>query len=146
MSKIRFSVALSFPGEYRDFIRKVYNELIKLPIQGEVFFDERYEAEIAGFDADTILQKIYHDQAEMIVVFLCKEYEQKEWCCNVEWRAIRDLIKKRLGNRVLPLRFDSSEIPGIYSIDICPDISKRTPKKTAELIFERLKIIQGSIN
>ena len=140
----RFAVALSFPGEKRDDVRKVDQALSKLlKPEEKIFFDERFEHEIAGFDADTVLQKIYHDQSELIVVFLCKEYEQKEWCCNVEWRAIRDLIKKRRGPSVLPLRFDTAEIPGVYSIDIIPDISNRSPEETAQLILDRLQFLRG---
>jgi len=107
-----------------------------------VFFDERYLAEIAGFDADTILQKFYHDESELVVVFFSKGYAESEWCCNVEWRAIRDLIKKRRGYSILPLRFDDTEIPGVYSIDIVPYIGDRSPQQVAELIEERLNVLR----
>ena len=142
----RFAVAFSFPGEYRDYVQQVDKALSKWLKPEKVFYDDRFLAEIAGFDADTLLQTVYHDQSELIVVFLCREYEQKEWCCNVEWRAIRDLIKKRTvqnRNSILPLRFDKSEIPGVYSIDIVPNISTRTPQQTAELIWQRLQILRG---
>lgn len=138
----RFSVAISFPGEKREYVRLVDEALTKLYKPDEVFFDERFEALIAGFDAELVLQNIYHEQAELIVLFLCKEYEQKEWCCNVEWRAIRDLIKKRRGRSILPLRFDNTDIPGIFSIDICPYINNRTPEQIAKLIYDRLTILR----
>ena len=38
----------------------------------------------------------------LIVVVLCADYQQKEWC-HLEWRAIRDLIKKR-HDRIMFLR------------------------------------------
>lgn len=141
----RFHVAFSFPGEKRDYVREVNNALRKKRglSQAKIFFDECHEAEIAGLDADILLQEIYHEQSELIVIFLCKEYEQKEWCCNVEWRAIRDLIKKRRRKSILLLSFDRTQISGVFSIDIVPDIGNRTPKDTANLIFDRLKYIRG---
>ena len=145
MSEKRFSVALSFPGQYRDYVKKVDAELMKLFALDKVFFDERYEAEIVGLDSDTVLQKIYHDYSDLVVVFLCKEYLEKDWCNNVECRAIRDRIKKGQGRWILPLRFDFTEIEGFFSIDICPDISKREPKDTAKLIYDRFRVIKGNI-
>lgn len=143
ISNKRFSVALSFPGEYRRYVKKVDAELIKLFLPEKVFFDERYEPEIIGLDSDKVLQEIYHDKSDMVVVFLCKEYKEKEWCNNVECRAIRDRIKKGQGKYILPLRFDFTDIEGFFSIDISPDISKRDPKDVAELIYKRYKVIMN---
>src|SRR5690348_16634202 len=94
MSTKRFQVALSFPGEYREFVKQVADCLTASLEEKNVFYDRYYEAELARPDLDTYLQAIYHDQSELIVVFLCHEYEQKEWC-GLEWRAIRDLLKQK---------------------------------------------------
>ena len=94
--KYRFAVALSFPGQHREYVRRVDAELCKLLKPEQVFFDERFEAELLGFRRDIYLQEIYHDRSELIVVFLCKEYARSEWC-GLEWDGVRDLIKKRRG-------------------------------------------------
>jgi len=141
---IKFAVALSFPGEYRDYVRQVSEALSEALEHEKVFFDECYEHIIAGIDGDTVLQRIYHDQSEMIVVFLCKEYKQKEWCCNVEWRAIRDLIKTSNRMNILLLKFDDVDIPGVYSIDIVPYINNRTPQDISQLILTRLQYIRDN--
>ena len=88
----RFEIALSFPGEYRDFVKAVADKLSGEVGRERVFYDAYYEAELARPNMDTYLQKLYHDQTELIVVFLCAEYEQKEWC-GLEWRAVRDLLR-----------------------------------------------------
>ena len=138
----RFAVAVSFPGEHRDRVREI-ESLVRARLVGcEVFFDERYEHEIAGFEADLVLQRIYHDESELVVLFFCKEYQQKEWCCKVEWRAIRDLIKKRRGRSLLPLRFDMADVEGVFSTDICPDVSKRSADEIADLIVRRLELVR----
>jgi hypothetical protein len=81
------------------------------------------------------LQKIYHDESDLVAVFLCKDYDHKEWC-GLEWRAIRDLVKKRERSSVMPFRFDDTEIPGLFSIDGYISVGSRA----VTLILERLKV------
>ena len=140
LSERKFQVALSFPGEKREFVAEVATRLRDSGI--EVFYDQFYEAELARPDLDVLLQRIYHDNAELIVVFLCEEYERKEWC-GLEWRALRDLIKRRRGHSIMPMRFDLTEVPGLFSIDGYVELHQRTPREAAELVRVRLLDLQG---
>lgn len=88
------------------------------------------------------LQRLYHDESELIAVFLCADYERKEWC-GLEWRAIRDLIKKRLSSTVMLLRFDNTEIPGLFSTDGYVWIADQSPQEIANLILERMESNAG---
>ncbi|MFZ2404183.1 MAG: TIR domain-containing protein, partial [Methylobacter sp.] len=133
----RFQVALSFPGEQRDYVAEVAQHLAEKLGQDQVFYDQWYQAELARPNLDTHLQTIYHDDSQLIVPFLCADYERKEWC-GLEWRAIRDLIKKRNDGDIMPLRFDGTHIPGLFSIDGYIDLQKHNPKQTADLILQRL--------
>ena len=135
--KKRFRVALSFPGERRAFVEQVASHLADSVGRERVLYDKYHEAEFIRIDLDTHLQKLYHEQSELIAVFLCAEYEQKEWC-GLEWRAIRDLIKRRQASIVMPFRFDNTEIPGLFSTDGYVSIGDRTPHDIAKLILERL--------
>jgi hypothetical protein len=54
----RFAVALSFPGEHRRFVRNVALKLAEELRRERVFFDEWYEAEIRGSDADLKLKRV----------------------------------------------------------------------------------------
>ncbi len=132
----RFQIALSFPGEHRDFVEKVADLVAEKTGRDHVLYDRYYEAEFARPDLDTYLQRLYHDESELIAVFLCAEYEAKEWC-GLEWRAIRDLIKKRQTADVMPFRFDSTEVQGLFSIDGYVWIGERSPEEAAKLILER---------
>lgn len=134
----RFSVALSFPGERRDFVKSVADNLSKRIGKDQVFYDEYYRDELIRLNLDTYLQEIYHDQAELIVVFLCQEYEDKEWC-GLELRAIRDLIKQKKDSSIMPIRFDDAEIPGFFSIDGYLNAAKLSPDEVTEHIFKRIK-------
>jgi hypothetical protein len=141
MTNKRFKVALSFPGEQRDYVLQVA-ELLASELGGEhtVFYDNWYEEELAISNLDIRLQKIYHDDAQLIVTFLCADYKRKEWC-GLEWRAIRDLIKKRKDDDMMFLRFDNADISGLFSIDGYIDLRNRSPEETVELIIKRLKRI-----
>lgn len=133
----RFHVALSFPGERRAYVAEVAEHLAKALGRERVLYDAWYQAEFARTDLDTYLQALYHDESDLIAVFLCPDYERKDWC-RLEWRAVKDLIKRRQGAAVMPLRFDSTEIPGLFSTDGYVWVGdSRDPAEVAELIVQR---------
>lgn len=133
----RFQVALSFPGEKRDYVRQVAELLSQSLSRNAIFYDEWYEAELARISLNNYLQDIYYQNAGLVVPFLCKEYESKQWC-GLEWHAIQAIIKEREGDGIMPLRFDDTKIPGLFSHDGYIDLRKRTPLQTANLILDRI--------
>jgi len=139
----RFHIALSFPGEQRPFVKQVAEHLAERIGRERVLYDAYYEAELARPDLDTYLQRLYHDESELIAVFLCADYERKDWC-GLEWRVVRDLIKRRRSSDIMPLRFDATEIPGLFSIDGYAWIGDgRSAESVADLILQRWEIEAG---
>lgn len=134
MTKKRFQVALSFPGEQRSYVLEVAQLLTNRLGEHAVFYDDWYKHELARPNLDTYLQRIYHQETQLLVPFLCADYEKKEWC-GLEWRAIRDLIKQnyRQDEDIMPLRFDDTQIDGYI------DLRMHTPEQISELIIKRLK-------
>src|SRR5580693_891011 len=112
----RFLVGLSFPGENREFVAEIAGRLAAEVGRERVLYDKFYEAEFAQPNLDTLLQRLYHDESELIVVFLSGDYERKEWP-GLEWRAIRDLIKKKHTSSVMLIRLDHADVAGVFSID-----------------------------
>jgi hypothetical protein len=141
----KFKVALSFPGEKRNYVERVAEFLSNLIGKDYLFYDLYYQAELARPNLDLLLQKIYHDNSDLVVIFLCEDYETKEWC-GLEWRAIRDLIKKKQDDKIMFMRFDSTEIKGTYSIDGYIDLIKILPEDCATLIFDRVSWISSELN
>ena len=137
MSTKRFQVALSFPGEQRAYVAQVANALAERLGREQVFYDEWYTAELARPNLNKYLQDLYHQQAELIVPFLCADYERKEWC-GLELRAILDLLKQRQDQAIMPLRFDDSSVDGFLSIDGYIDLRQYTPEQTAAFILQRI--------
>lgn len=140
MSK-RFRVALSYPGEHRSFVAVVAADLAGQLTVEKVFYDRNFVAELARPNLDTYLQQIYQHDAALIVIFLCQDYERKEWC-HLEWRVVRELIKQRRDDEVMFVRVGDGEIPGLLSIDGYIDARERTPTEVAKEILRRLQRIE----
>jgi len=112
----RFRIALSFPGEYRDnVISSIAERLAKKFGREKILYDLFHQAEFARRDLDIYLQNLYRNESDLIVVFLCKDYDLKPWC-GVEWRAIRDLTNNKADrDRVMLIQVGDGEVEGILS-------------------------------
>ena len=136
----RFRVALSFPGEHRSFVKQVAEHLSDAVGREQVLYDKFYEAEFARIDLDVYLPRLYREQSELIVIFLCPEYPTKRWC-QLELRHIRQLIATIDAGRIMLLSFgwpgDLSEL-GILPGDGYVNIADRPASEIAGLILQRL--------
>jgi TIR domain-containing protein len=139
----RFRISLSFPGEHRDFVCKAAERLASAVGRKRVLYDHWHEAEFARPRLAEYLPDLYHNESELVAVFLSAEYQSKEWC-GLEWDAILDLKKKREDDAIMLLRFDDTEIPGLYSTDGHVWIGSRSPEKIADLILEHLQFNMGA--
>jgi hypothetical protein len=136
---INFKVALSFPGEKRAYVSKVVERLRQALGVDTVFYDYDFQSQLARPNLDTLLQRIYKDNSELVVVFLCAEYAEKEWC-GLEWRAIRDIIKIKDSERIMFVRFDDANVDDVFSIDGYIDGNRYGPAEVANFILERLTL------
>jgi hypothetical protein len=109
----RFTIALSFPGEYRPFAEKVADNLADAVTKARVLYDKYCEAEFARLDLDTYLPNLYRSESELVVIFLCPEYKEKRWC-NLEWRFIKQLIATIDQDRIMLVSFERTGRPGGY--------------------------------
>lgn len=137
IDSMRFRVALSFPGEHRAYVEEVALLLREKIGTDGVFYDNFYQPHLARPNLDTLLQRIYHDNSDLVVIFLCADYERKQWC-GLEWRAIRDLIKQTEDDKLMFLRFDDASISGLFGIDGYIDVSKLQPIETVKAILDRI--------
>jgi len=144
-SRRRFEVALSFPGEHREYIKKVAAHLATKFGEERVLYDHYHDAEFARLDLNIYLPALYRKNSELIVIFLCPEYVAKHWC-KLEWRHIRELIATVDAKRIMLLSFgnpgDLSDI-GILGGDGYINILPLATLTTAEKILKRIGINQG---
>ena len=139
VEEVRFKVALSFPGEKREYVNEVAKELKKRLPKESVFYDGDFTAQLARPNLDTLLQQIYGKNSDLVVVFLCSEYEKKQWC-GLEWRAIREIIKGKGDHALMFLRFDNAVVTGSFSLDGYVDLNKHSPLEAAGFILERVRL------
>ncbi len=143
----RFAIALSFPGEHRDFVEEIADRLAAAFTRERVLYDEYHDAEFARPDLDIYLPNLYRTQSELIVLFLCPEYATKRWC-GLECRFIRQLIGTPDAKRIMFLSFgktgDYSEF-GILGGDGFIELTDLTAQTVTEKIFKRLRLNQGIV-
>jgi hypothetical protein len=139
VEEMRFKVALSFPGEKREYVAAVAAEVKKRLGPGHVFYDKDFTAQLARPNLDTLLQRIYLNNSELVVVFLCEDYEGKQWC-GLEWRAIRNIIKNKNDHAIMFMRFDGADVSGAFSIDGYVDLEEYSPVQAARMIVERVRL------
>ncbi len=134
----RFRVALSFPGEYKNRVSNIAEELARELGKDRVLYYPWYAAEFNRVNLDTYLGQLYQRESDLIACFHCKEYNEKEWC-GLEWRACRALLKKRQDDALMFFKLDDDEIPGIYEIDGYQDIRDIADFDVAAAILSRLE-------
>lgn len=137
LKDLRFKVAVSFSGEKRRYVSRVVDALRGPLGKDSIFYDFDYKSQLARPNLDTLLQHIYREQSELIVVFLCAAYAEKQWC-GLEWRAVRDIIKLKRDEGVMFVRFDDAPIDGVLSIDGYIDGASSSPKQVADFIITRV--------
>lgn len=140
IDEIQFKVALSFPGEQRQYVAEVANRLRAQLGDDAVFYDYDYQSQLARPNLDLLLQDIFGNRSELIVVFLCASYQSRTWC-GLEWRSIRTLIAEKQDARLMLVRFDDNKVDGLLSIDGYLDARKISPIQVANLVVERLRAI-----
>jgi TIR domain len=141
VEEMRFKVALSFPGEKREYVAAVAAELKKRLGRGTVFYDKDFEAQLARPNLDFLLQRIYLNNSDLVVVFLCSEYEEKRWC-GIEWHAIRNITKNKNDHALMFMRFDQAEVTGVLPNDGYVNLAERAPIEAARMIVERVRLSQ----
>jgi TIR domain len=133
----RFRVALSFPGEHRERVEKIAEALRQRLGNEKVLYDKWYGPEFARPNLDLYLSKLYHDDSDLIAIFLSKEYGEKEWT-NEESRVWRDIRHHKDDGRLMYLRFDEAAVPGVYAIDGYLGIREMDDAQVAAAILTRL--------
>lgn len=142
LQDLHFKVAVSFPGEKRSYVSRIV-DVLRGPLGNDaIFYDFDYQAQLARPNLDILLQRIYRDQSDLIVVFLCADYAAKQWC-GLEWRAVRDIIKSKQDERVMFVKLDDANIEGLFSIDGFIDGRSHSAKQIAEFIVTRIGELEG---
>lgn len=130
-----YDIVLSFAGEQTAYVEEVANIVRGFGIR--VFYDDYERASLWGKDLYEHLDYIYQRAAEYCVQFVSVDYAKKVWTTHerksAQARAIQDSSEY-----ILPVRFDSTEIPGLRSTVGYIEASSVTPAELAQLIKTKL--------
>ena len=130
-----FDVALSFAGEDRKYVDEVAEQLRDLGVT--VFYDRFEEVALWGSDLSEHLGEVYSKDSRFVVMFLSKAYANKAWPKHEKQHALGRQISTG-EQRILPVRFDDTEIPGLPPTLGYLDLRVLSPVKLAELIRQKL--------
>jgi hypothetical protein len=105
-----WDVALSFAGEHRD---KAESLKSVLNARGyTVFYDFDHQHKLWGQNLREKLKDVYANEAEFMVIFLSKEYPEKDWTL-FEFEIGKDSRNKRTKEYLLPIKVDDVLVVGL---------------------------------
>lgn len=145
VSRHEFDVGVSFPGESRTLVKAVVSLLDRSLGANAVFYDEKYQSQLARPSLDTLLQDIYLNRCRLNVVFVGSQYQERTWC-GVEFRAIRNIIAKRDHQRVMYIRTDDGEVDGVFPIDGYIDARAFSADRIASFVAERVHLLRQQVS
>jgi hypothetical protein len=136
-----YDVALSFAGEDRAYVEAVARTLVSIGVS--VFYDRFEQVNLWGKDLADHLGQVYGHDARFTVIFASRHYAAKAWPNHEKSHALARHLRGDTG-RILPVRFDDTEIPGIAGTIGYLDLRAINPDQLAELI--RQKVDLGTID
>jgi hypothetical protein len=157
----RFKVGLSFPGVLRQRLVRPVSDILAMCIDSSddragkerILFDHYHKDEFAVPRLIDDLPELYREQCELVVVFLCKEYLESDWC-GLEWAQIK-LLAKNQRRRIYHIWHGDKDETILEQLDLSwkvdgfRDITDDEPVDIAKGILKRLQDLefnlQGSI-
>jgi hypothetical protein len=130
-----YDVALSFAGEDRKYVEEVAQHLKALGL--EVFYDGFEQVTLWGKDLAEHLGDVYGKDSRFVVLFLSRAYASKAWPSHEKRFALARQLTEGVG-RILPVRFDDTEVPGLPETIAFLDLRVLTPVKLSELIRQKV--------
>lgn len=129
--KLQFDVALSFAGEDRPYVEKVANHLRRMELR--VFYDKYESVTLWGKNLYDHLRTVYSDRARFVVLFISKHYAEKLWPNHERQSALERALKERK-EYILPVRIDSTRLPGLLGTVGYTKANDFSPHKLAAMI------------
>jgi hypothetical protein len=130
----KFDVAISFSGADRDAAFAIAEALRQRNIN--VFYDEWHQYELWGQDLSTILPSIY-STATLCVILISKAYSTSPYPKH-ELRTLLERLVLNDSDFLLPVKLDSTDLPGINKTIVFADYTKEGPEIVAEWVARRL--------
>ena len=135
MTEHDFDIAVTFAGEDREYVEAVV-ELVK-SAGFKVFYDEDHKYESWGEDLTEYFPDVYERRARFAVMFISKDYAAKPWT-RLERRSVLARALNESKPYLLPVRLDSTKLPGVRDAVGYLDGHVETPAGIAKAIAAKL--------
>ena len=135
MKRYRYDVALSYAGEDEKIVSAVYRYLAAEKLN--VFFAPSREVELWG-KGERAFQEVFGPQSQLVVTFISEHYATKEWP-RLEFRAATKEARTRANDFLLPVRLDSTKMPGLSAKLQYVDGKRHSPRKIARMVIAKLR-------
>jgi len=103
---LEYQFAISFAGEYRDYMTILSDKLRKLGYR--VFLDNIYESQMLGEDLVEYLTNIFKNKSEFVVIFVSNEYKNKFYTNEIERKAI--INREYFQDCIIQLKYDDTKL------------------------------------
>lgn len=107
-----YDVAISFAGEQRSEAEEIAQCLKNANVR--VFYDEYEQSNLWGKDLYAHLADVYQNKARYCLMLVSAAYAAKVWPNHERQNAQARALSER-NEYILPVRFDTTEIPGLPS-------------------------------
>ncbi len=133
---LKYQVALSYAGQDRPYVKRVYDYLAALDIS--VFYDRADPTLLWGRNLTEELNRIYEHESATVVIFASRDYLAKDWTRH-ERRSALSRAARTQGTYVLIGRFHDVELPGVPSDVVYLPLGEFTPEEFGELLVRTLR-------
>jgi hypothetical protein len=130
-----YDVAFSFAGVNRAYVEEVADVLRARGVR--VFLDSMEQVALWGTHLGESLAEIYDRRARYCVMFISREYAEREWTTHERRSALDRQLRER-SPYILPCRFDDTQLAGISPSIGYVSLKQIEPLGLANLILEKL--------
>ena len=138
-SDYSYDVAVSFAGEVRDKVLQVVRAAEDRGLQ--VFYDFDQQSLLWGKDLRKMLADIYTDEALFMLIFLSKDYPEKDWPA-FELEIGKRASHKRTQEYLLPVIVDDVAVVGLKDTIGLLNLTTMTPHQIADMLAEKVEAMQ----
>ena len=133
-----FDVALSFAGTERQMADKLARIIRDAGFH--IFYDDFYPEHLWGKNLVDLFDRIYRKDSRYCVIFVSKDYVEREWTNHERQCAQARVLKERGAEYVLPVQVDKTELPGMPPTIGYLSIERYSIEVVAEMLLKKLRV------
>lgn len=132
-----FDVALSFAGTERPAAERLADILRKNGYK--VFYDYFYPEQLWGRNLVDLFDDIFRKRSKYCVIFMSVEYNNRMWTNHERQSAQAKALETRGKEYILPIKVDTTELPGMPPTIGYLDLNQFGIEKIADMLLSKLK-------